>query len=150
MDKVFFSEALLLWIYEYRKNEAGRGRFKHAIVIEEGHHILSSSKERHEGEETIMETCLRQIREFGESVIVIDQEPHKLSDSIKANTYTKITFNLGNGKDILDISLCMNLTKEQADCISMLPVGRAIVSMSGRVIEPVLVSFALMEQKNTY
>ena len=85
-----------------------------------------------------METCLRQIREFGEAVVVIDQEPHKLSDSIKANTYTKITFNLGNGKDILDISTCMNLTKDQADCISMLAVGKAIVSMSGRVFDPML------------
>ena len=34
-----------------------------------------------------METCLRQSREFGEAVIVVDQEPSKLSDSIKANTY---------------------------------------------------------------
>jgi hypothetical protein len=38
----------------------------------------------------------------------------KLSDSINANTYTKITFNLGNGKDILDISACMMLEIE--DC----------------------------------
>ena len=111
-DKVFFSEALLLWIYEYRKNEGKREKFKHAIVIEEGHHILSSEKEKHEGQETIMETCLRQIREFGEAVIVLDQEPSKLSESIKANTYCKITFNLGNGKDILDISSCLQFTKE--------------------------------------
>ena len=32
----------------------------------------------------------------------MDQEPSKLSDSIKANTYTKITFNLGNGGSNLD------------------------------------------------
>ncbi|MFC1492295.1 ATP-binding protein, partial [Nitrospinota bacterium] len=117
VDKVFFTEALLLWIYEYRKNEGKREEFKHAILIEEGHHVLSSWKEKHEGQETIIETSLRQIREFGESVIVIDQEPSKLSDSIKANTYCKIVFNLGNGKDILDMSNCLQLDKEQAEYI---------------------------------
>ena len=112
-DKVFFTEALILWIYEYRKNERKREKFKHAIFIEEGHHILSNLKEQNEGEETIIETSLRQIREFGEAVIVIDQEPSKLSNSIKANTYCKITFNLGNGNDIQNISNCMMLNNEE-------------------------------------
>ena len=143
VDKVFFSEALLLWIYEYRKNECKREKFKHALVIEEGHHILSSAKEKHEGQETIMETSLRQIREFGEAVIVLDQEPSKLSDSIKANTYCKITFNLGNGKDIEDISTCIQLTEEQKDFIGMLPVGSAIISLSGRFYKTILISFPL-------
>lgn len=144
VDKLFFTEALLLWIYEYRKNDGKREKFKHAIVIEEGHHILSAAKEKHEGQETIMETILRQIREFGESVMVIDQEPSKLSDSIKANTYCKITFNLGNGKDIEDISTCMQLTEEQKEYIGMLPVGQGIVSLSGRVFFPLHVSFPLV------
>ena len=144
VDKLFFTEALLLWIYEYRKNDGKREKFKHAIVIEEGHHILSAAKEKHEGQETIMETILRQIREFGESVIVIDQEPSKLSDSIKANTYSKITFNLGNGKDIEDISICMQLNEEQKEYIGMLPVGQGIVSLSGRVFVPLHVSFPLV------
>ena len=103
-DKIFLTEAIILWLYEFRRREGKREEFKHALVIEEGHHILSHAKENAEGVETIMETSLRQIREFGEAVIVIDQEPTKLSNSIKSNTYTKITFNLGNGKDVLDIA----------------------------------------------
>ena len=150
VDKKFFSEILLLWIYEYRKNEAKREKFKHAIIIEEGHHILSAWKERHEGQETIMETCLRQIREFGEAVVVIDQEPSKLSDSIKANTYCKIAFNLGNGKDIMDMSACMQLSREQAEYLGMLPVGKAIISLSGRFCVPVLVAFPLVPVKKGF
>ncbi len=61
-DKVFFTEAVILWLYEYCKNEGKRETFKHALVIEEGHHILSHKKEHAEGVETIMETCLRQPR----------------------------------------------------------------------------------------
>jgi len=140
-DKIFFIEAMILWLYEFRKTEGKRETFKHALLIEEGHHVLSQYKEVHEGAETIMETCLRQIREFGEAVIVIDQEPSKLSNSIKANTYCKITFNLGNGKDVQEISRCMNLTEEEGNYIDLLDVGQAVVAMKGRVHVPLLVSF---------
>ncbi len=109
---------MILWLYEFRKNEGKREEFKHALVIEEGHHILSQKKEHVEGVETIMETSLRQIREFGEAVIVIDQEPTKLSHSIKANTYSKIIFNLGNGKDVTEISECAG---EVFQCVGVLP-----------------------------
>jgi len=135
-DKVFFTEAMILWLYEFRKHEGKREEFKHALLIEETHHILSHIKEHIDGVESIMETSLRQIREFGEAVICIDQEPTKLSNSIKANTYTKITFNLGNGKDILEMSNCMALTKEENDYIDLLTVGHAIVALKGRVNVP--------------
>jgi hypothetical protein len=128
-DKIFFTEAMILWLYELRKQERNREQFKHALLIEEGHHILSQAKENHEGIETIMETSLRQIREFGEAVIVIDQEPTKLSNSIKANTYCKIVFNLGNGKDKEDIARCLGLNAEEREYIDLLPVGHAIVSL---------------------
>ena len=58
-DKIFLTEAIILWLYEFRKGEGKRETFKHALVIEEGHHILSYKKESTEGAETIMETCLR-------------------------------------------------------------------------------------------
>jgi len=112
-----------------------------ASSIEEAHHVLSQKKEHVEGVETIMETCLRQIREFGEAVIVIDQEPSKLSDSIMANTYTKICFNLGNGKDIEHMAKCMGLTTEEAMFIDWLGVGQAIVGMKGRVHMPLHLRF---------
>jgi hypothetical protein len=143
-DKMFFTEALVLWIYEHRKNEGKREQFKHAIVIEEGHHVLSSAKERREGEETIIETSLRQIREFGESIIVIDQEPSKMSNSIKANTFCKITFNLGNGNDILDMSRCMMLDREETGYIDLLNVGHGIVKLKERVHKPMFMMFPVV------
>ena len=141
VDKVFLTEAMILWLYEFRKNEGKREEFKHALLIEEGHHVLSRKKERTEGVETIMETCLRQIREFGEAVIVVDQEPSKLSDSITANTYCKIYFRLGNGKDLREMKTSAVLTEEEASCADLLEVGHAIVTMEGRVQVPLHVSF---------
>lgn len=78
-------------------------------------------------------------------MIVIDQEPTKLSNSIKANTYCKITFNLGDEKDILEVSNCMGLNKEESEYINLLDVGHAIVSMKGRVFVPLHVVFPKVE-----
>lgn len=137
IEKIFLVESFLLWIYHYRKNQPQRERFKHAIVIEEAHHILSGKKEFQLGEETIIETIIRMIREFGESIIVIDQEPSKLSNSIMANTNCKICFNLGHGKDIKNMAESMNLTIEEMRYIDKLKVGEAIVKLKYRFTEPV-------------
>jgi DNA helicase HerA-like ATPase len=144
-DKKFLTEALLLWIYEFRKNQGETQEFRHGIIIEEAHNILSKKKEKTEGGETIMESTLRMIRKFGEAVIVIDQEPSKLSESIKANTNTKITFTLGNGKDIEDISKSMELTREQEKYLDTLKVGHAIIKVKGRIEKPVMVYFPKFE-----
>jgi type IV secretory pathway VirB4 component len=144
-DKKFLTEALLLWIYEFRKNQGETTEFKHAIVIEEAHNILSKKKEQNQGGETIMETTLRMIRKFGESVIIIDQEPSKLSESIKANTNTKITFTLGNGKDIQDIAKSMELNPEQRKSLDTLQVGHAIIKVKGRIDKPVMLRFPKFE-----
>lgn len=149
-DKKFLTEALLLWIYEFRKNQGETPEFRHAIIIEEAHNILSKKKEKTQGGETIMETTLRMIRKFGEAIIVIDQEPSKLSESIKANTNTKITFTLGNGKDIEDISRSMELNKEQRKNIDILGVGNAIIKVKGRIEKPIMVSFPKFETTKDY
>lgn len=143
-DKTFVAEALILWIYEYRKRHARREAFQHALVIEEAHHILSAAKERHAGVETIMETCLRQIREFGEAVIVIDQEPSKLSHSIKANTATKISFALGTGRDVADLAPSLGLDPQTAPWLHRLPVGHGIVVVRPRLSVPTLVRFPFL------
>jgi type IV secretory pathway VirB4 component len=137
VEKIFFIESFMLWLYEFRKLEGKREKFKHAVVIEEAHQILSGAKEIKFGEETIIESVIRMVREFGQSVIVIDQEPTKLSRSIIANTNCKICLNLGNGDDIQDIGRSMSLEKDQIQNIDRLKVGHAIVKMKERFIEPI-------------
>lgn len=137
IEKIFLIESLLLWIYHYRKNEKKREIFKHAIIIEEAHHILSGQKELALGEETIMESVIRIIREFGEGVIAIDQEPSKISNSILANTNCKICFNLGNGKDIDTMAKCLSLNSEEKSAIDQLIVGHAIFKMKERFSQPI-------------
>jgi len=137
IEKVFFIEAFLLWLYEFRKNEGKREEFKHAILIEEAHHVMSRKKEYQYGEETIIETIIRMIREFGESVIVIDQEPGKVSDSVMANTKCKTCFTVGNGHDIAVIARSMSLTREEERMIDKLKTGHAIVKIKERFDKPI-------------
>jgi len=147
IERIFFIESLLLWIYEYRKQDVAREQFKHCILIEEAHHILSKRKEFTAGEETIVESVIRMIREFGESVIVIDQEPSKLSNSILANTNCKICFTLGNGNDIDTMAKAMSLSNEEKKYIDKLKVGHTIVKLKERFDVPIHIRFPLVEIK---
>ena len=52
-----------------------------------------------------------------------------------------ITFHLGNGKDILDMSTCMQLSKDQCEFLGMLSVGCAVLFLSGRVFVPLFLVF---------
>ncbi len=142
IERVFFIEALLLWIYQYRALQGKSDVLRHVIVLEEAHAVLSRAKEAVQGSESIMETSLRLIREFGQGVIVIDQEPSKLSNSILANTATKLCFHLGSGKDIATMAEAMYLPKTQAAMIDLLGVGEAIGKFSSRFPESVHLRFA--------
>lgn len=144
IEKIFLVESLLLWIYHYRKVELKRETFKHAIIIEEAHHVLSGKKEFELGEEPIIETIIRMIREFGESVVIIDQEPSKISNSMLANTNCKICFNLGNGTDITTISKAMSLTSQEQRYIDKLKIGHAIIKLKDRFTEPIHLKIPLV------
>lgn len=136
LEKTFLVEAMLLWVYQFRKGGGRQGDFQHAIFIEEAHHVLSGAKEAKLGQETVIEGVVRMIREFGEGVVIVDQEPSKLSKSIIANTNCKICFNLGNGADVKIMSGAMGLELEEEKAIDQLKVGHAIVKLKDRFREP--------------
>ncbi|MFZ1684106.1 MAG: DUF87 domain-containing protein, partial [Candidatus Zixiibacteriota bacterium] len=73
-DKNLIIESMLLWIHHFRLVQPGRECFKHAIFIEEAHHILLK-KPGGAGGEAITDTILREIRELGEAIILVDQHP---------------------------------------------------------------------------
>jgi len=148
IEKIFLVEALLLWIYHYRKNQGKTNKLRQVILIEEAHHTLSAKKEYMTGEETIIESVIRMIREFGVGIIAIDQEPSKLSNSILANTNCKICFNLGHGNDIAAMSKAMNLTLIESRFIDKLEVGNSILKLKSRFSEPIQVKFPLFKLNN--
>jgi len=144
-DKAFFIEALLLWIHHYRMAEGNRETFKHAIIIEEAHHILLRKKMESRGEEAITDVILREIRELGESIIVVDQHPSLISPTAIGNTYCTIAMNLKhrNDMDMIDDTLLL----EKKEYLNKLPIGYGIVKLQGRYFDPFLVKFPYIPVK---
>jgi type IV secretory pathway VirB4 component len=131
-DKTFLIESLLLWIHHYRMGQETRENFKHAIIIEEAHHILLRKKQEATGEETVTDIILREIRELGEAVICIDQHPSLISKPALGNTYTTFAFNLKHRGDLAMMQDCLLLDSEQTDYLGRLEVGWAVVKLQGR------------------
>jgi len=143
-DKIFFIESLILWIHHFRLQEVARERFKHAILIEEAHHILFRKKQ---SKESIMDTILREIRELGESIILIDQHPSLISIPSLGNTNCTIAMSLKHGLDVNAISTAMLLPDDQREYLGMLETGSGIVRVQNRVAKPFLVRFPLFNIK---
>ena len=137
-DKTFFIESLILWIHHFRLQEETREIFKHAILIEEAHHILFRTKQ---SKESIMDTILREIRELGESIILIDQHPSLISIPSLGNTNCTIAMSLKHGLDVNAISTAMLLQDDQKEYLGMLETGSGIVRVQNRVAKPFHVKF---------
>lgn len=146
-DKTFFIESLLLWIHHLRLTEGQRETFKHAIIIEEAHHILLRKKQEMTGAEAVTDIILREIRELGESIILIDQHPSLISMPALGNTYTTICMNLKHKTDMRTISESLLLDTDQVDFLGQLEVGTAIVKLQGRYFRPFLIKIPLFPVK---
>ncbi len=134
-DQAFVIGSLLLWIYHYRMRQPEREILKHFIIIEEAHHLFLKAGR----EEDIADVIMREIRELGESIIIIDQHPSKISVSALGNLSTKFVLNLSLNQDVSAIANAMLLENDQKKFISMLTLGQCICR-SDRLPHPLLLS----------
>jgi len=133
-DKTLITESMLLWIHHHRLAQPDREIFKHALIVEEAHHILR--KQSGHGAEAITETILREIRELGEGIVIIDQHPSMISIPALGNTYTTITMNLKHQSDVSAIAAAMLMDEDERDILGRLPIGSAVVKLQGRWPRP--------------
>ena len=117
---------------EYRS----RGeKFRHITLIEEAHRLLSKfeagdSSNKKQGVETFAD-MLAEVRKYGESLIIVDQIPNKLTPEVLKNTSTKIIHKLFAQDDKEAVGNTMALSDEQKDFLSNLEPGRVVLSTSG-------------------
>jgi hypothetical protein len=125
----FLMEILFAYVYEYRlaQNQRDQG-LNHVFFLDEGKRVFSVYKERQEasGIPEIDELTAK-MREFGEGLAVADQEASKLTDSIKANTYTKVLLSTGDRKQFQAVAESMNLSEKQMEFAQGLDVGEAVI-----------------------
>lgn len=139
IEKKFFCEFILTYIYKLKKanqTKVSTG-FEHAILVDEAHNIFLKDK-THFVSESVTDMIYREMREYGISLICLDQHVSKLSDTVVGNSACHIAFQQQLPNDIETISRVMQLN-DKKEFFSQLPVGSAIVKLSERYSNPFLI-----------
>ncbi|RKY12778.1 MAG: hypothetical protein DRP65_00215 [Planctomycetota bacterium] len=137
-DRELFTQTFLLWLYYYRLAEGRSQTFKHAVVIEEAHNLFLR---RAGDEQSVHDLILRQMRDLGQALVLLDQNPSLLTIPALGNTGVTICMNLKHGDDVEAAGKALTLPRENWDYIGRLPVGHAIVKLPDRWVSPFLVQF---------
>jgi hypothetical protein len=140
-DKTMFSEALTLYLYRYRLAQGPKEKLTNVIILEEAHNLLL--KKTSEQKESILETSIRMVRQYGLGYIFVDQSASLLSRVAFANSYATIALSQKLRSDVQTIASAMNLTDEQKQALNTLPVGTAVVRLADEHPEPFLVKIPL-------
>jgi len=140
-DRTMFSEALTLYLYRYRLAQGPQEKLTNIIIIEEAHNLLL--KKASETKESILETSIRMVRQYGLGYVFVDQSASLLSKVAFANSYATIALSQKLRSDVQAISSAMNLTDEQKQSLNTLPVGSAVIRLADEHPEPFLVKIPL-------
>ncbi|MFH1787328.1 MAG: DUF87 domain-containing protein [archaeon] len=145
IEKKFFCEFVLAYIYKLKKarQEKLEGKFDFAILVDEAHNIFLKMP-THFVAESVTDMIYREMREYGISLICLDQHISKLSDTVKGNSACHVAFQQQLNSDIMEISSLMQLQGSR-NFFSMLPVGSAIVKLSERYTSPFLIEVSPFE-----
>lgn len=118
---------------KYNNNQ--KKSIEHITLIEEAHRLLSKympgdSLNKKQGVEMFSD-MLAEVRKYGESLIIADQIPNKLTPDVLKNTNTKIVHKIFAQDDKEAIGNTMALKDEQKEHLSYLTSGRAIMMNPG-------------------
>jgi hypothetical protein len=140
VEKKFFCDFVLTYIFKLKKARQNNvnGKFDHAIVVDEAHNIFLK-KDTNFTNESVTDMIYREMREYGTSLICLDQHISKLSDAVKGNSACHIAFQQQLPQDIREISGIMQL-QDKPDYFTKLAVGSAIVKLSERHTMPFLIN----------
>ena len=121
----------LLQAIKKKYQDTNGEKVNHITLIEEAHRLLTKSEpggnpSQKQAAETFSD-MLAEIRKYGESLIIADQIPGKLTPEVIKNTNTKIIHTLFAQDDKEAVGHTMGLEDEQANFLSHLTPGRAIV-----------------------
>lgn len=146
-EKKFFCEFILTYIYKLKKSsdETAREQFQLAILVDEAHNIFLRDKTRFL-KESVTEMIYREVREYGISLICLDQHISKLSEVVAGNSACNIAFQQILPQDVDTISGLMHI-RDNRNYFTLLPVGTAIVKLSDRHFTPFEIKVPLSKIK---
>jgi len=126
-----FVLANLLVAIKRKFKDGGNKKIDHITLVEEAHRLMSKfepgdNPNKKHAVETFAD-MLAEIRKYGESMMIADQIPNKLTPDVLKNTNIKIVHRLFAQDDKDVIGSTMSLSEEQRDFLSNLEIGHAIV-----------------------
>ena len=89
-----------------------------------------------------------EVRKYGESLIIVDQIPNKLTPEVLKNTNKKIVHKIFAQDDKEAIGNTMSLKDEQKNFLSNLETGRVIISNQS-FAKPIQVQIKALEDVST-
>jgi len=140
-DKVMFSEALTLYLYRCRLAQGPQKKLTNVIILEEAHNLLL--RKSTESKESVLETSIRMVRQYGLGYVFVDQSASLLSKVAFANSYATLALSQKLRSDVQAIAGAMNLSDEQKEALNTLPIGTAVVRLADEHPEPFLVRIPL-------
>ena len=136
-DRVMFSEALTLYLYRYRLALGPQEKLTNMIILEEAHNLLL--KKSSDSKESVLETSIRMVRQYGLGYVFVDQSASLLSRVAFANSYATVALSQKLRSDVQTVSGAMNLTDEQKQALNTLPIGTAVVRLADEYPEPFVI-----------
>lgn len=120
---------------EGENKDGEKKKFRHITLVEEAHRLLSrympgDSLNKKQGVE-VFSDMLAEVRKYGESLIIVDQIPDKMTPEVLKNTNTKIVHKLFAQDDKDAIGNTMALNDDQKAFLSNLQPGRAVMFSHG-------------------
>lgn len=116
-----------------KNNQIGDGKLKNVILIDEAHVLLESGVDS-EGSGSskgatvkTVQKMIAEVRSYGTSIIIADQKPSAVTESIVSNTNVKVSFRLTSSKERNIIAESTDMSDSNAEYISQLGVGQAFV-----------------------
>ncbi len=149
IEKKFFCEFILAYIYKYKKvnDQEGTNEFKYSIIVDEAHNIFLKDR-LHFVKESMTDMIYREIRDYGIGLVCLDQHISKLSDTVSGNSACNIAFQQILPQDVERISALMGIKRDNKNYFSMLPVGTAIVRLAERHYTPFTIKVPLVSLKS--
>jgi len=141
---------LLIRLYEHRitQPQTETDELKHLMILEEAHHLLKrvSKDQSQEGSNPqgqaveYLGNMLAEMRAFGQAMLIVDQSPSALDDSVQRNTNIKIAFRAPFEDDRKIIGGALNLDDKQMRSMASLENHTALVKQNDW-LEPILCHF---------
>lgn len=137
--KNFVSIMLFTYILRHMISEGVSGGLKHVMIFDEAKRIFDVNLEKNfQMGIPPIDFLVSYAREYGEGLILADQEPSKLTNSIKANSNCKISY-MVSGHETGEVSRMFGLDDKQKEVFMQLTTGIALVKMDEKFTAPFLV-----------